>query len=137
VLAVVVLLAGVPPYATLVFVPLLIAIQVLLALGFAYLLAALAVFFRDVLHILGIGLTLWYFLTPIIYAIQNFAGSSAYFLLHLNPMTPLIVGYQRAILDGVPPEGAWLLYSTVVAVVVFLVGLAVYRRTSGAFEEEL
>jgi len=137
VLAAVVLVAGVPPHLTLVLVPLLLAVQVVMNLGFAYLLAALAVYFRDVLHILGIGLTLWYFLTPIIFSIESFAGRPPYFLLHLNPMTPVIVGYQRVILDGVPPEWEWLLYSAVVAALVFLAGLAVYGRASAGFEEEL
>lgn len=139
VLAVVVLASGVPPQPTLAFVPLLLAIEVLLALGFAYALAAVAVFFRDVIHILGIGLTLWYFLTPVIFSLQSIAEKhpTEYFLLHLNPMTPLITGYQRVILDGVAPDWPWLVYSAAVAAAVFLVGFALYGRLSDAFEEAL
>ena len=103
--------------------------------GFAYGLAALAVFFRDVLHILGILLTLWYFLTPIIFPIAAHPNES--FLLQLNPMTPIIVAYQRTILDGVDPEWSWLAYSAAVAVGVFAIGFAFYRRASDSFEEEL
>ena len=139
VLAVVLLVAGVPPHATLVYVPLVIALQTLLNLGFAYGLAALSVFFRDVLHLLGIVLTLWYFLTPIIFSIGGIAEKHAReaTLLHLNPMTPLVVAYQRTILDGAEPEWAWLAYSGLVAVAAFALGFAFYRRTSASFEEEL
>ena len=137
VLAVVVLVAGVPPHATLVFVPLLIAIEVVLALGFAYALGALAVFFRDTLHILGIGLTLWYFLTPVIFSLESIANPTYSFLLHLNSMTPLITGYQRVILDGVAPEWVWVAYSAAFAALVFVIGFALYRRLSVAFEEAL
>lgn len=138
VLAAVVLVAGVPPHATLVLVPLLVAVQLVFSLGLAYLLAALAVFFRDVLHILGILLTLWYFLTPVIFPLEAFAERpTAYLLLHLNPMTPLIAGYQRVILDGVQPEWGWLLYSLAVALLILWLGSAFYRRTSPSFEEEL
>ena len=59
------------------------------------------------------------------------------FLLHLNPMTPIIVAYQRTILDGVDPEWSWLAYSAAVAVGVFAIGFAFYHRASDSFEEEL
>ena len=138
VLAAVLLVAGVGLLPTLVYAPLLVAIQVVLNLGFAYLLAALTVFFRDILHILGILLTLWYFLTPVIFSLESVATSpTRSLLLHLNPMTPIIATYQRAILDGIAPDWPWLLYSAAFAVLVFIVGFQVYRRSSPIFEEEL
>ena len=138
VLGAVLVVAGVPPHATLAYVPLLLAVQVAMNLGFAYALAALSVFFRDVLHILGIALTLWYFLTPIIYPLEQFADRPReYLLLHLNPMTPLVTGYQRAILDGVAPELGWVAYSAALALALLVGGFALYRRSSGTFEEEL
>jgi ABC-type polysaccharide/polyol phosphate export permease len=139
VLAAVLVVAGVPPHLTLVYVPLIVAVQTILNLGFAYALSALAVFFRDVLHILGILLTLWYFLTPVIFPLasvaQNHPTEAA--LLRLNPMTPIVVSYQRVVLDGLAPEWAWLAYSAAFALVVFFGGFAFYRRASASFEEEL
>jgi lipopolysaccharide transport system permease protein len=138
VLGVVLIVGRVQPHATLIWVPLLICVQLVMNLGFAYLLASAAVFFRDTLHILGIVLMLWYFLTPVIFPLESFAGRPReYFLLHLNPMTPIITGYQRAILDGVPPKLEWLLYALAFAALAFVIGLAIYRRSSDAFEEEL
>lgn len=138
VLAAVLLFAGIELRATLLVLPLLLAVQLVLCLGFAYLLAALAVFFRDVLHILGILLTLWYFLTPIIFPLEGFRErTTAYVMLHLNPLTPVITGYQRVILDGAMPKWEWLAYSLGVGVLVLLVGLLIYHRASPSFEEEL
>lgn len=138
VLAVVVLAAGVRPQGTLAYVPLLVAIELVLALGLAYALAALAVFFRDVLHILGTGLTLWYFLTPVIFPLAAVADRPReWFLLHLNPMTPLVDAYQRAVLDGIAPDLGWLAYSAAFALAAYVVGWSVYRRASLSFEEEL
>jgi len=137
VLAGVLVVAAVPPHPTLVLVPLLIALEALLALGFAYILAALAVFFRDILHILAIVLTLWYFLTPVIFPIASVTDPRQSLLLHLNPMTPITVAYQRAVLDGAMPEWDWLLYAAAFGAIVFVLGFAFYRRTSGSFEEEL
>ena len=59
------------------------------------------------------------------------------FLLYLNPMSAVIVSYQRALLDGLPPEWERLAYSAVVAVVVFIAGFAYFHRSKDEFEEAL
>ena len=118
--------------------PLLIAIQFVMNLGFAYLLAAGNVFFRDVQHILGILLTAWYFLTPVLFPVSIVADRpTERELLYLNPMTAIIVSYQRALLDGVGPEWSRLAYSALFAVVIFALGFAYFRRSKDNFEEAL
>jgi len=73
--------------------PLLVAIQLVLNLGFAYFLAAANVFFRDIEHILGVLLMAWYFLTPILFPISLLAGRPRELLgLSLNSMTGVVVG---------------------------------------------
>ena len=118
--------------------PLLVVIQFVMNLGFAYLLAAGNVFFRDVQHILGILLTAWYFLTPVLFPVSIVADRpTERELLYLNPMTAIIVSYQRALLDGVGPEWSRLAYSALFAVVIFALGFAYFRRSKDNFEEAL
>ena len=118
--------------------PLLIAIEVVLALGFAYLLAAANVFFRDVQHILTILLTAWYFLTPVLFSVSIVDDRpTERFLLYLNPMAAVIVSFQRALLSGLPPEWDRLGYSAVWAVVVFVLGFLYFARTKDEVEEAL
>ena len=118
--------------------PLLVAIQIVMNLGFAYLLAAANVFFRDVQHILGILLTAWYFLTPVLFSVEIVANKpTERELLYLNPMTSVIVSYQRALLDGLGPEWPRLAYSAVFAVVIFAFGFTYFRRSKDEFEEAL
>ncbi len=118
--------------------PLLVLVELVLAAGFAYLLAALTVSFRDVEHILGVLLMAWYFLTPVLFSIDLVAARPTEgLLLHLNPMTSVIVGFQRALLDGTGPEWGWLAYSAVFAIVMFVLGFAVFRRSKDSFEEAL
>ena len=122
----------------LVYLPLLVLIQIAMNLGFAYLLAAANVFFRDVQHILGILLTAWYFLTPVLFSVQIVADRpTERELLYLNPMTAVVVAYQRALLDGLPPEWERLAYSALVAVVMFALGFWYFRRSKNDFEEAL
>jgi lipopolysaccharide transport system permease protein len=122
----------------LLYVPLLVAIELVMALGFAYLLAALNVFFRDVEHILGIVLLAWYFLTPILFPIAILASRPQELqLMYLNPMTAIIVGFQRALLDGLPPEWGPLAYSACFAIAIFGIGFAYFRRVKDDFEAAL
>lgn len=122
----------------LLYLPVLILVQLLLAAGLAYLLAGLNVFFRDVEHILGVVLMAWYFLTPILFPISMLADRPRELMLaYLNPMTPVIVGYQRALLDGLPPEWPWLGYSAAVGLVLFVSGFAYFRRAKDDFEAAL
>jgi ABC-2 type transport system permease protein len=122
----------------LVWIPLLVALQIVMNLGFAYLLSALAVFYRDVQHILGVLLLAWYFLTPVLFpvAVLNDRPDQLR-LLYLNPMTSIIVAYQRALLDGLAPQWDALAYSTVVAIVLFIVGFWYFDRAKDDFESAL
>lgn len=118
--------------------PVLLVIQIVMNLGFAYLLAAANVFFRDVQHILGILLTAWYFLTPVLFSVEIVADRpTERELLYLNPMTSVVVSYQRALLDGLGPEWDRLAYSAIFAVVIFALGFAYFRRSKNEFEEAL
>jgi lipopolysaccharide transport system permease protein len=122
----------------LLYVPLLVAIELVMALGFAYLLAGLNVFFRDVEHILGIVLLAWYFLTPILFPIAILANRPQELqLMYLNPMTSVIVGFQRALLDGLAPEWGPLAYSACFALAIFAFGFAYFRGVKDDFEAAL
>ena len=114
-----------------------IAVQIVMNLGLAYVLSALDVFYRDVEHILGVVLLAWYFLTPVLYPISVANNATELFLLQLNPMTGVIVGYQRALLDGLPPDWPTFAYSAAVALVLFVVGFAYFRRVKDDFEASL
>ena len=64
--------------------------------------AALNVRYRDVGHLLGLGLLVWFWLTPIVYPI-GIIPSSFQWLVRLNPMTHITGAYQ----EGVRPGHDW------------------------------
>jgi ABC-2 type transport system permease protein len=110
----------------LIYLPLLMLVELGLALGFAYLLAGLNVFYRDVEHILGILLMAWYFLTPILFPISLVAGRPRELLgLSLNPMTGIVVDWSL------------LAWSVAVALAVFVIGFTYFRRAKDDFESAL
>ena len=57
--------------------------------------------------------------------------------MYLNPMTSVIVGYQRALLDGLPPEWGPLAYSAAFGLIIFVLGFAYFRRVKDDFEAAL
>ena len=72
---------------SLVLVPLVAAITFTLALGLSLFIAAGNVYFRDIEYLVGIGLTVWFFLTPVIYPYTAIGDSRLHRLLAINPMT--------------------------------------------------
>jgi ABC-2 type transport system permease protein len=121
-----------------VWLPLLVLIQAAMGLGLAYLLAALNVFFRDVQHILTVLLTAWYFLTPVLFPVSIVESKpTELLLLYANPMTAVIVGYQRALLDGLPPEWLGLAWSAAFAALALAVGFTAFERVKDDFEGAL
>ncbi len=122
----------------LVYLPFIVFVELVLALGFAYLLAGLNVFYRDVEHVLGILLLAWYFLTPILFPISLVANRPRELLgLSLNPMTGIVVGFQRALLDGLPPDWSLLAWSAAFALAIFVIGFTYFRRAKDDFESAL
>ena len=87
-----------------------------------FLLSAMNVRYRDVGHLLGIALLVWFWATPIVYAsalvqqefdcgdILRIGCGLLQVLYWLNPLTPIVEGMHRALYVDVFPEGTQVLY---------------------------
>ncbi len=84
-------------------VPLLLLLQGLLALLLAHALAILAAAVRDTLQVLGFALTVGVYLSPIFFPLSLFPSEWRW-VLFVNPMTALVMGYQSALLQGLWPD---------------------------------
>ncbi len=96
-------LSGRLPGAALLSFPLLLALQLLFAVGLGMIPGVLNVFFRDVGQLFGICLQFWFWLTPIVYPLAILPESIRR-LIELNPMTGLMRSYQHLFLHGQWPE---------------------------------
>ena len=93
--------------AVLAFVPLLV-LQLLLCLLLGYLLAILAAALRDTVQLVGFLLSVGIYLSPILFPLSLFPENWRW-VLWLNPMTALVLGYQQVLLQGAwPPASVWL-----------------------------
>ena len=127
---------GVQPSSVLFVLPLLMVIQFVLTVGLAYPLAALNVTFRDTQHTLGVLLQMLFYLTPIFYDLSSVPKEFQPFY-QLNPMVPLIEAYRAILLKGTPPDWQALLIVSLIVAVILPIGLAIFRRQSNTFVEEL
>jgi lipopolysaccharide transport system permease protein len=125
------------PLTDLAWFPVIVLAQLLLTLGFALMLSALTVHFRDLRDLLANVLMLAFFLTPIIYPLSQ-APAWARPFLNLNPFTTLAVSYQEVLAIPGPFEG-WprLLIFVVVSVLVFATGYFVFDRLRDTLAEEV
>ncbi len=74
--------------------PLLVAVQFVLTLSLAYLLAAANVYVRDVQYLLPLALQLGYFVTPIFFTTRQ-VPAAYQFVFDLNPMKHVIEAIAR------------------------------------------
>jgi lipopolysaccharide transport system permease protein len=126
---------GLIPNWTLLFLPLVLAIQFFFTLGLALLLSATNVYFRDVVHIVGVLVSVWFYITPIFYLIPD--NSEYSFITIFNPMAQLIDSYRKILLYGQPPNLLALLISGGVAAIVCLIGFSIFRNLKYGFVDEL
>jgi ABC-type polysaccharide/polyol phosphate export permease len=126
---------GVRPGPELLLFP-LVALQLFaLTLGIALIGASLTPFFRDTTQLLEIAFVAWFFATPVLYpttlAAQNLP-ELGFRLYQLNPLAGAI-SLVRAVFFGEAVSYSLVLSSVVVAVLVLLIGLIVFRRLSAGF----
>jgi len=124
-----------PGLAYLAVLPLL-AILLAFAIGLGMTLGVLNVFFRDVGQFFGIFVQFWFWLTPIVYPV-NILPSGVQNILAYNPMTPLMAGFQGVLVTGRWPQWSSLLYPAVLAVLLCLLGMHLFRGHVGDLIDEL
>lgn len=124
-------------HPTLALLPLVWLPQILLTAGLGYLAAGFTVFLRDIPQTLAVGLNVWMYLTPIIYPASAVPKEFYTFVFWLNPMTAIVEVYRDLVLNGeVKHWGEWGV-SSVVALIIFCLGVWCYRRLRPAFADVL
>jgi lipopolysaccharide transport system permease protein len=136
VLAVVLWLGAAAPGPAIALLPALIGLQFLFTLSIAYFVATLHVTFQDTKHLLGVLLTLGFYLTPVFYEVRQ-APERYQALYALNPMVHLIEAYRDILLHGVWPTPSGLIAVALASSILLLLGYAMFTRTSYRFVDEL
>jgi lipopolysaccharide transport system permease protein len=127
---------GIVPGWALLMLPLWIVLILGLALGAGFIAAALTVQYRDIQHILPILIPFMLYASPVAYDVAQLPDGYQRLFYLMNPLAGLIVAFRASLLPGaaMPPASA-LAWSAGLAVGLFVVGAAIFRRTERSFAD--
>lgn len=120
------------PTITIICLPLLLIYMVLFCGGLCLLLAALSVFFRDMMHLWTVLLTAWTYATPLFYPIDLLAPWMMK-AMQFNPMYHYVTYYRDILLWNTFPSLQMNLLCLGMGVACFLIGYFVFRKVEGKF----
>ncbi|WP_323680943.1 ABC transporter permease [Lamprobacter sp.] len=129
-------LLGHLPTRLLLWMPLLIVLMTGLGLGLGLVLGVLNVFMRDVGQVLQLLLQFGFWLTPIVYMPEILPDSVRPWLL-LNPVQPLVRSYQDVLSFQQPPALGALLASALLAGLMLVLALWLFRRAEAELVDQL
>lgn len=143
-----------PDPRNLLLVPVALLVMALFGLALGLVLAAANVYLRDMTYLVEVGLLLWFWMTPVVYAwsmvSEKLTGDLAW-LGHLylaNPMTNVVLAFQQALWPGGQTEAGerilfqgdlWLRLGVLALVSLALLWVAqrIFARAQGNFAKEL
>lgn len=128
------MLAGseIHPNLWILLLPVLLLIMAGLGLGFGILISSLTTKYRDLQQLVGFGVQLLMYATPVIYPLSTIQGSWRWLIL-ANPMTPVVEIFRLAFLGTSSLDPIYLIYSAVWVLIVFIVGVLVFNHVETTF----
>ncbi len=122
--------------ATVILLPIVLLTHVAFTAGVALLLAMGNLFYRDVKYLFEVVITVWMFLSSVLYPVELLGGRVGQFML-LNPMTPIIDAYRRVLLYGQTPFTPAFAAATLIAFVTLGVAWILFHRAEFEFAENI
>lgn len=126
---------------SLVYLPFVFGIQFVLTLGLGLLFSCIHVHFRDVSNVVSVGLLLGFYASPIFYPLEMVRNSRLPEWLQqlylLNPMAGLLTAYRQVLLEHRFPDLSLLITPTIIAGLVFIIGLLTFRRIAATMSDYL
>lgn len=115
----------------LIFIPMIFTF--LFSVGVSLILSALTVFFRDMLHLWGVIITIWLYMTPIIYPVEILQNSGLTWIVKLNPLYYFIDSFRQLMILGTIPSLTNFLVSFLSCLVLLIVGGLIFRKAQDRF----
>jgi len=134
VLILMMLFYGSVPTAAIVWLPLLLLLALITALGVGLWLTAMNVQFRDIAYLVPFLVQAWMFATPIAYP-SSLLTEPWRTLYGINPMVGVVEGFRWALLGTETAPGPVIFVSALVALLLLISGLFYFRRMERSFAD--
>jgi len=129
------LVYGIVPTINVIFLPLLLLLAFVTALGVGMWLSAMNVQFRDVRYTVPFLTQFWMFATPIAYPSSLIQNDLLRTIYGINPMTGVIEGFRWALLNTDTAPGPMVIVSSLAAVALLVSGAFYFRRMEKTFAD--
>lgn len=112
--------------------PVLLIIMAGLGLGFGIIISSMTTKYRDLQQLVGFGVQLMMYGTPVIYPLSSVDAGLRWLLL-LNPMTPVVEVFRFAFLGTSALEPVYLIYSFFCMLTALLIGIVAFNHVENTF----
>ena len=120
----------------LLLLPLLVLQILILAVGCGIIVSSVTTKYRDLAMLVGFGLQLWQYASPIAYGLELIPPSVRGVYL-LNPVTPIVTGFRYALFGFGFFDPGYYLISWGVTLLVFFIGLLLFSRIERTFMDTI
>ncbi len=131
-LVAVMLVVRIPIRWTFIFAPIPMLLLCLFSLGIGLLISSVAIYFADIIEMYQIILMAWFYMTPILYPIEQ-VPAHLQFILKLNPMFYVVELFRQPLYGGKIPSGQDILTTCAISIVTLLVSAWIFARRSDQF----
>jgi lipopolysaccharide transport system permease protein len=108
-----------------IFIPVILIIIVLLALGFGFILSAVNIVLRDIGNFLALVMVFGIFMAPVFYPpITNWPFS---IINIINPFCPLLIATHDLLAYGSLSNPLFLMYATIFSIMIFFLGWRIFH----------
>ena len=104
----------------------------LFALGCGIIISSLTTKYRDFQYLLGFGISLWMYITPIIYPVSIIPPAFRWLVL-INPMAPLIEAFKYGLIGIGSVSVISLVVSFISTGILLIFGVIIFNKVEGSF----
>ena len=113
--------------------PLLILLLALMSVGFGMIFSSMTTKYRDLQIMLAKIISLWVYITPVIYPLSLVTNEKLHMAMSLNPVTPVMEAIKYSLLGQGQFSWLWLGYSTAFTLVLLIFGLMLFNKVQKSF----
>ena len=126
----------VAPTTSILFLPLVLVVHLVFTAAVGLLLAMANLFYRDVKYLIELILTIWMFLSSVLYPVEMMGGRLAA-VIRFNPMTPIIDGYRTAIFGTPFHDPLAFAVAAAASPILLIWAWVIFHRAEFSFAENL
>jgi lipopolysaccharide transport system permease protein len=120
------------PNLFILLLPVFLFQMAILSLGAGILISSMTTKYRDVKFLIGFGLQLWMYASPVVYSVSRVPERFRFFYM-LNPVASIVETFRYAFLGKGVIDGVYILISWAVTIILLFIGIIVFNRVDKTF----